>query len=162
MLLIESILSGIWATLTMDLLARFLSGKGLVYPFIIPEAMGRWFVYMFRGKFKHGDINRTPATRNERSWYYISHYLIGILLAGTYLLLTQKVQEPGDHIWLAPAYGICTVSLAWFWLLPSVGLGVLAKKSSKRNLILRTNFINHTNFGIGLYAWFILFHRFFF
>ena len=44
MILIEAILSGVWATLIMDFLARFLSGRGLIYPFIIPEAMGRWFL----------------------------------------------------------------------------------------------------------------------
>ena len=160
-LLIEAILSGIFATLFMDSLAKILSRRSLIYPFIIPEAMGRWFVYMCKGKFKHGDINRTPAIINERRWYYISHYLIGIILAGIYLLLTIKHLVIRDHIWMAPLYGIFTVSLAWFWLLPSIGLGLMANKSAKRNLILRTNFINHTNFGIGLTVWFILFHRFF-
>lgn len=161
MILIEATLSGVWATLTMDFLARFLSGRGLIYPFVIPEAMGRWFLYMFKGKFRHGDINRTPAIINEKRWYYISHYLIGIILAGIYLLLTYNHQEIRDHIWLAPVYGMCTVTLAWFWLLPSIGLGVMAKKSAKRNLILRTNFINHTNFGFGLFFWMILYHRIF-
>jgi len=162
LILIESILSGIWATLTMDLLAGYLSGRGLVYPFIIPEAMGRWFLYMFKGKFRHGDINRTPAYLNEKTWYFLSHYLIGIILAGIYLLFTYRQLAIRDHVWLAPVYGMCTVCLAWFWLLPSIGLGVMARKSAKRHLILRTNFINHTNFGFGLSVWFILFHRFFF
>lgn len=162
LILIESILSGIVATLTMDLLARYLSGRGLVYPFIIPEAMGRWFIYMFKGKFRHGDINRTPAIANEKTWHFLSHYLIGIILAGIYLLLTYKQLEIRDHLWLAPVFGICTVCFPWFWLLPSIGLGVMARKSAKRNLILRTNFINHTNFGFGLCLWFIVFHRFFF
>jgi hypothetical protein len=161
MILLEAILSGIWATLMMDLLARFLSRRSLIYPFIIPESMGRWFAYMLKGKFKHGDINRTPAIMNERRWYFLSHYLIGIILAGLYLLSTLKLQVIGDHIWLAPLYGICTVAFAWFWLLPSIGLGIMAKKSAKRNLILKTNFINHTNFGLGLLLWLVVFHRFF-
>ncbi len=161
MKLIEAILSGIWATCIMDLLARFLSRRSLIYPFIIPEALGRWFVYMFKGKFRHGNINRTPAVIYERRWYYISHYLIGIILAGIYLLLTQKVQELHQHIWMAPVYGICTVSLPWFWLLPSVGFGVMANKLAGQKLILRTNFINHTNFGLGVLFWMIIFHPLF-
>ena len=162
LILIESILSGIWATLTMDLLAGYLSGRGLLYPFIIPEAMGRWFLYMFKGKFRHGDINRTPAFVHERTWHFLSHYFIGIVLAGIYLLITYRQLETHDHIWLAPVYGMCTVCLPWFWLLPGIGLGVLARKSAKQHLILRTNFINHTNFGVGLSVWFLVFHRFFF
>ncbi len=159
MILIESILSGIWATVFMDSLAKILSRRCLIYPFIIPEAMGRWFLYMFKGKFKHADINRTPPISNERRWYYISHYLIGIILAGIYLLFIQIFLETSESIWLAPVYGICTVALAWFWLLPSIGLGIMAKKSAKRNLILRTNFINHANFGFGLFVWFLFFRQ---
>lgn len=161
MILFEAILSGLWATCFMDFIARILSGRGLIYPFIIPEAMGRWFLYMFKGKFKHEDINRTPAIIHEKSWYYLSHYLIGIFLAGLYLLLIDKHQEIRAHVWLAPVYGILTVSLPWFWLLPSVGLGIMGKKSAKQNLILRTNFINHTNFGLGLFFWMLLFHNLF-
>ena len=160
-ILIESILSGIWATCFMDLLARFLSGRGLLYPFIIPEALGRWFRYMLKGKFRHGDINRTPEIKNEYTWYYVSHYLIGILLAGIYLVLAHGFGEILHLIWLAPVFGILTVSLPWFWLLPSIGLGVMARNSAKRYLILRTNFINHTNFGLGLFLWMILFHHIF-
>ena len=65
MLYIEAILSGIWATYFMDSLAKVLSRRCIIYPFIIPEAMGRWFLYMCKGKFTHGDINRTRALKNE-------------------------------------------------------------------------------------------------
>lgn len=161
MVLLEAIVSGIWATCFMDVMARILSGKGLLCPFIIPEALGRWFRYMLKGKFMHGDINRTPEIKNEYAWYYISHYLIGILLSGIYLVLAHGFGEILDRVWLAPVFGILTVSLPWFWLLPSIGLGVMARNSPKRNHILRTNLINHTNFGLGLFFWMTLFHHLF-
>jgi len=161
MIFIESILSGIWATIFMDFFAKILSGRRLIYPFINPEALGRWFLYMFKGKITHKDIRKTPALKNEKKWYYLSHYLIGVFLTGIYLLLSVTIQEVSDHVWVALVYGILTVILPWFWLLPSIGLGFMAKKSAKRMLILRTNLINHTNFGIGLFLWMILFHRLF-
>jgi hypothetical protein len=37
----------------------------------------------------------------------------------------------------------------------------MASKSSNKGLIIRTNFINHTNFGLGLLIWILSFHRFF-
>ena len=152
-------LSGIWATFFMDSLAKILSRKRLIYPFISSEAMGRWFLYMCKGKFAHKDINRTPAMKNEYTWYYMSHYLIGIILAGILHLLASNLQVVSDNVWTTPIYGIITVTLPWFWLLPGIGLGILAKKSANRRQILVTNLINHTNFGIGLFLWMILFHR---
>jgi hypothetical protein len=58
-------------------------------------------------------------------------------------------------------FGIATVFFPWFWLLPSIGIGFMASKSPKRSQILRTNLINHTNFGLGLLLWIVLLHRFF-
>ena len=154
------ILMGVFATLFMDLLAGFLVKRKLIYSFIAPEAVGRWFLYMFRGKFIHQDIHKTPPLKNEKLWCFISHYLIGIVLAGIYLLLELKEPTIRDHVWMPLIYGIATVFFPWFWLLPSIGIGFLASKSSNRSLILKANLVNHTNFGLGLFLWVISIHRF--
>lgn len=161
MIYFEAILSGIWATIFMDSMAKILARRCLIYPFIIPEAMGRWFLYMCKGKFTHGDINSTRALKNEYTWYYLSHYFIGIILTGFYLFLVSRFQVLRENVWTAILYGLLTVTLPWFWLLPSIGLGTMARRSARRSQILRTNLINHTNFGFGLFIWIILFHRIF-
>ena len=161
MILIEMILMGILATFFMDFLAGFLVKRNLIHPFISPEALGRWFLYIFRGKFIHKDINKTPALKNEKVWCFISHYLIGIVLAGIYLFLELKAPIIRDQKWMSLIFGVVTVFLPWFWLLPSIGLGFMASKSSNRLLIIRTNLVNHTNFGVGLFIWVVSFHRFF-
>ena len=145
----------------MDLAAKFLARRKLIFPFITPEAIGRWFLYMFRGKFIHEDINTSPALQNEKFWCDVSHYLIGVVLAGIYLFLELKVPMIREQAWFSIVFGIATVILPWFWLLPSVGLGIMASKSQDRLRILRTNLTNHTNFGLGLFLWIVLFHRFF-
>ena len=155
------ILMGIFATLFMDFLAGFLVKRKLIHSFIEPEAVGRWFLYMFRGKFIHKDIHKTPALKNEKLWCFISHYLIGIVLAGIYLFLELKGLVIRDQMWMPLLFGIVTVFLPWIWLLPSTGLGFMASKSSNRSIILRTNLINHTNFGEGLFLWVVSFHRLF-
>jgi len=161
MILVEMILMGVFATYFMDLFAGFLLKRKCIHSFITPVSIGRWFIYMFKGKFIHKDIRKTSPVKNEKTGYFVSHYLIGIALAGFYLFLELNSQTIQEHVWIALIYGIITVIFPWFWLLPSVGLGVMAAKSPERTLILRTNLINHTNFGIGLFLWIILFHRLF-
>ena len=161
MIFVEAILMGIFATFIMDLLAGFLVKRRIIHSFITPEAIGRWFLYMFRGRFIHTDIHKTPALENEKFWCLISHYLIGIVLAGIYLFLELKVPIIRDQMWVPLVFGIATVFLPWSWLLPSIGLGFMASKSSNKSLIIRTNLANHTNFGLGLFLWVISFHRFF-
>jgi hypothetical protein len=161
MIVLEAILMGIFATLIMDFLARYLVKTNFIISFVTPEAIGRWFLYIFRGKLIHKDIYKTPAFNNEKSWSILSHYLIGIVLAGIYLLLEMNVPIIRDQIWMTLIFGIATVFLPWFWLLPSIGLGFMASKSSNRSLVIRTSLVNHTDFGLGLLIWIFFFHRFF-
>jgi len=161
MIFIEMILMGIFATFFMDFLAGFLVKKNVIHSFIEPEVIGRWFLSMFKGKFIHKDIHKTPAINNEKLWCFLSHYLIGIVLAGIYLFLELKVQAIRDQMWMSLIFGITTVLLPWIWMLPSMGLGFLASKSPNKSRIIRTNLVNHTNFGLGLFIWVVTVHRFF-
>ncbi len=161
MLFIEAILMGVFATYFMDICSGFLAKRKIICPFISPEAIGRWFLYIFKGKLTHKDINKTPKLKNEKLWCLISHYLIGIALAGVYLLLESNLAVIREHIWMALLFGIATVFFPWFWLLPSIGIGIMASGSPDQLQIIRTNLINHTNFGLGLFLWAAIFHRFF-
>ncbi len=160
-IIVQMFLMGIFATFFMDLLAGFLAKRKVIYPFISPEAIGRWFLYIFRGRFLHKDINETPALKNEKMWCLISHYLIGVVLAGIYLFLNLIFPVIRNQPWVALIFGIATVILPWFLMLPGIGLGVMASKSSNRSLIIRTNLVNHTVFGLGLFIWIITVHNFF-
>ena len=152
---------GIFATFFMDFFAGFLVKRKLIHSFIEPEAVGRWFLSMFRGKFIHKDIHKTPALKNEKLWCFISHYLIGIVLAGIYLFLELKVPIIRDQMWMPLIFGITTVLLPWLWLFPSMGFGFLASKSHNQSRIIRTSLANHTIFGLGFLIWIVSFHRFF-
>ena len=161
MIFIEMILMGTFATYFMDLLADFLVKRKFIHSLIKPEAVGRWFLYLFKGKFIHKDINKTQALNNEKSWCLIAHYLIGIVLAGIYLFIELKEPTIQDQIWVPLIFGIATVLFPWFWLFPSIGLGFLASKSSNKSSIIRTSLVNHTTFGLGLFIWVVSFHFFF-
>ncbi len=161
MVIVEAVLMGTFATFFMDFLAGILAKRKLIYPFISPDAIGRWFLYIFKGKLIHKDIHETPELKNEKIWCLMSHYLIGIALAGVYLALDLKIILIREHTWMSLVFGIATVFFPWFWLLPSIGIGFIASKSPNRLQIVKTNLINHTNFGLGLLIWLVIFHRFF-
>ena len=87
--------------------------------------------------------------------------MIGIVLAGIYLFLNLIFPVIRNQPWVSLIFGIATVLLPWFLMLPGIGLGVMASKSSNRSLIIRTNLVNHTVFGLGLFIWIITVHYFF-
>ncbi|MCP4569909.1 MAG: DUF2938 domain-containing protein [FCB group bacterium] len=157
---VEMILMGVVATLFMDLLSILLGKAKIIHQLIKPEAVGRWTLYIFRGKFIHEDINKTPALNNEKSVALLSHYLIGIALAGIYLFLEMKVPAISHQLWMPLIFGIATVLLPWLWLYPSMGLGFLASKAPRKSPYIITSLVNHTNFGLGFMIWVIFFRRF--
>jgi hypothetical protein len=157
---VEMILMGVLATLFMDLLSILLGKSKIIHQLIEPQVVGRWTLYMFRGKFIHKDVNKTPALNNEKSVALLSHYLIGIILAGIYLLLELKEPTIRHQLWMPLIFGLTTVLLPWLWLYPSIGLGFLASKSPRKSPYIVTSLVNHTNFGLGLVIWIVFFRRF--
>ena len=152
---------GVIATYYMDFWGRFLVKRKVIYALISPDIVGRWFLSMCKGKSVHRDIYKVPEFKNERRWGFISHYMIGVVLAGFYLLLDLKFPPVGDHIWVSVLYGLATTVLPWLWLYPSIGLGFFASKSPDRWRLVKTSVVNHVNFGFGLFLWMLLFHWFF-
>ena len=161
MVVVEMILMGICVTYFMDSLAKILVKRKIIYSLIKPEVLGRWFLYMFKGKFFHSDIYETPELNNEKFWSFVAHYLIGISLAGSYLLLDFYYPVVREHLWVSFGFGFGTIVLPWVWLFPSVGLGFFASKSTDQLRIVQTSVANHTNFGVGLLAWVVFVHPFF-
>jgi len=159
--LVEMILMGIWATLFMDIFANIFSKIKIIHPTIEPRVVGRWALYMFRGKFIHKDIRETRALNNEKSAALLSHYLIGIVLAGIYLMIELVEPKFRNQPWKALIFGIATVLLPWLWLYPSIGLGFLASKTPRKSPYILTSLVNHTDFGLGLFVWILVFRRFF-
>jgi hypothetical protein len=86
--------------------------------------------------------------------------LIGIVLAGIYLILEWKVPAIRQHLWMPLVFGSATVLLPWLWLYPSLGLGFLASKTSRKSPYIVTSLVNHTDFGLGLLIWVVFFRRF--
>jgi hypothetical protein len=159
--LLEMFLLGIFATVFMDILAKVVVKKGFVSAVVESKYIGRWVLHMLKGKFTHGDISLAPAWKNEERVSLITHFLIGIGLAGVYLLLEMNFPVMREQFWMPFAFGVATILLPWFWLFPSIGIGYVASKSPRRKDCIILSIINHANFGIGMTIWVVVFRPFF-
>jgi len=147
---LNPIFIGIGATLMFDLWGLFLN-----HVFKIPPSnfclVGRWFLYMPEGIFRHANIVSVPHKNAECTVGWITHYMIGIAFAATFTALagTRWIEHPT----LIPAlvFGLITVSAPLFIMQPAFGLGVAASKTPYPTQARLRSLINHIVFGFGLY-----------
>ena len=150
-----SIIIGIGATLTTDLWALFLKHA---FKITAPNycLVGRWFLYMPEGIFRHSSITSTPQKRAECMIGWIAHYMIGITFAIAFVTIVGNgwLQHPT----LIPAitFGFVTVLMPFFIMQPAFGLGLAASKTPTPMQARLRSLMNHTAFGVGLYLFGLL------
>jgi hypothetical protein len=153
--LIYSILIGLGATLILDLWSLLLK-----YVFRITPSnfclVGRWIRYLPEGIIRHSNIGSAPQKRGECTVGWIAHYMIGITFAIGFVTFTGSnwLQYP----MLIPAliFGLVSVSMPFFIMQPSFGLGFAASKTSNPLQARVRTLMNHIVFGIGLYLFALL------
>ena len=155
---VSAIFIGFGATLLTDLWALFLKRA-----FKIPShnycLVGRWLRTMPEGMFKHSNIATAPQKRAECTVGSIAHYIIGVMFAITFIILTGNRWL--EHPTPIPAilFGIVTVAAPFFILQPSFGLGLAAAKVSNPMQARLRSLMNHTAFGIGKWYMFVSFDQ---
>src|SRR4051812_14098084 len=126
--ILDAVLIGLGATLLIDIWALFLkrvfSIRSLDYCLL-----GRWVLYIPHGTIVHRNITATPAMPHECPVGWMTHYLIGTVLALIFALLASDGWLAHPTILPAVAFGIATVVMPFFTLQPSFGLGVAASKT---------------------------------
>jgi len=87
---------------------------------------------------------------NEMLYGYVTHYTIGVSLAIPYVLgWDLLVGGPASPTW-AVAYGVATTVAAYFFVLPSMGLGVFGRLSPEGLKLPLSSLANHLFYGVGL------------
>jgi len=153
--LISAIFIGLGATLTTDLWALLLKRA---FKIASPNycLVGRWLRYMPEGVFTHSNIASAPQKSAECTVGWITHYLIGITFAITFVALAGNnwLQHPT----LIPAivFGVGTVLMPFFIMQPVFGLGFAASKTPNPTQARLRSLMNHTVFGAGLYLFALL------
>ena len=100
----------------------------------------------------HGDIVKANPVKNELPAGWITHYLIGGIVALTYpvFYLAFKVPMPSDHLFPALLWGLAKTLLPWFILYPAFGWGFFGIRASSGTRPLISTTISHVLYGLGL------------
>lgn len=112
--------------------------------------IGRWVGHMAHGTFRHRAIADAAPVRGERALGWLVHYLVGIALAGLWLLVAPGWLD-GPRAAPAIAYGLATVAAPWLLVQPALGAGIAAAHSRDPWAARRQALLTHGVFGLGLW-----------
>jgi len=149
--LVCTLLIGLGATAVMDIWGiarkRLLGTAPMSYGLV-----GRWLVYLARGRFQHDRITASPAVQRERLIGWIAHYLIGIAFAA--ILLAIWGLDWARHPTIGPALivGIGSVAAPFLVMQPGMGAGIAASRTPRPSAARLQSLVTHAIFGLGLYG----------
>jgi hypothetical protein len=148
-LIVTGVVAGVLGTLVMDSLNHLFSRSGKLSKIDV-EMIGRMSAGWARGRFCYRDPDEMEQVASEMLYGYITHYTIGVGLAVTYVLGWDfLVGGPPSPVW-ALAYGIATTVASHFLVFPSMGLGVLGRRSPEGIRSPLSSLANHLFYGMGL------------
>lgn len=142
---------GAGATLAMDVW-RFFLQKAFGINSLDLALLGRWVAYVFRGRVVHKPIAKSNKISGELLIGWISHYAIGMTLAGLLPLFYGRVWLSSPSLLPALTVGIATVFAPWFIMQPAMGLGIAARRAQSPFAVRLRNLAIHTVYAFGLYA----------
>jgi len=146
----EILLTGLLATLIMDgwsLARRYL----FAVPSLNYALIGRWILWMSKGRYFHHTIHDTPAVKGETFTGWAVHYLTGMAFA--FIPLLWRGQQWPEHADLLSAVisGLLSLMAPFFIMQPALGWGIAASKTPVPGKARLNSAVNHLVYGLGLY-----------
>ncbi len=141
---------GIGATALMDLWVATLQRFGAAT--LDFDLVGRWTGHLFRGRVRHGSIRESPRIAGERTWGWLTHYVVGIAFAGLAAAVLGSAWLAHPSFWPAVGIGIATVAAPLLVMQPAMGYGYASRRTPTPLRNSLRSLANHIVFGIGLYA----------
>jgi len=148
-LVVTGVVAGVLGTLMMDSLNFLCARTGMISKIDV-GMIGRMAVGWARGRFRYGHPREVEQVENEMLYGYVTHYTIGVGLAVPYVLgWNLLVGGPASSVW-AIAYGVVTTVASYFFVFPSMGLGVFGRQSPEGIKAPLSSLANHLFYGVGL------------
>ena len=155
----EIIIIGIFACVIFDLWQRI-----FLFLTTIPPSnwslVGRWVINLCN---KHvifvNHINEIKEYKYETIAGWSLHYIVAICYSAIYAILMElDIVNVGFVDGMI--FGFLSVVVPWFFFLPALGNGVLAKRAPKPILICSLALMMHTIFGISIGMGYLVFDKF--
>jgi len=148
-LVVTGVVAGVLGTLVMDSLNHLFAQTGM-FSKIEVGMIGRMAAGWARGRFRYGHPSEMEQVENEMLYGYVTHYTIGVGLAVPYVLgWDLLVGGPASPVW-ALGYGVATTVASYFFVFPSMGLGVFGRRSPEGIKAPLSSLANHLFYGVGL------------
>jgi hypothetical protein len=148
--IVGALVIGIGATLLMDLWNLFLK-RAFSIPSLNYCLLGRWVSHMPAGTLRHASIAAAPEKPLECTVGWMAHYSIGVVFAVVFILWTSGAWLARPTLLPALLYGLATVVFPFFFMQPSIGLGIAASRTPHPGRARLKSLATHTVFGIGMY-----------
>lgn len=141
---------GIGATLVMDAVAR-LQKRIRKVPQLDYRLLGRWLLWMLRGRFRHQTIVQTVPQPGEKPLGWALHYGIGIVFAAVLLAACGETWLDRPTPGPALAIGILSLTAPFLVMQPAFGFGLAASKTPAPWIARGRSAVAHVSYGVGLY-----------
>lgn len=149
-IILKTAITGIGATLVMDLWS-FCQKHLLKVPPLNYALVGRWILWLPRGKLCHNTIISTPGIHGELFTGWVFHYLTGIVFAFVPLVLNGSGWLNAPSLTTGLLAGALTLFAPFILLQPALGFGLAASRTPRPWLARMFSAIAHLVFGLGLY-----------
>ena len=150
-LVVTAVVAGVLGTLMMDFLNLLCARTGMISKIDV-GMIGRMAVGWARGSFRYGHPSEMQQVANEKLFGYVTHYAIGVGLAVPYVFgWALSAGRPISPEW-ALTYGLGTTVASYFFVYPSMGLGVFGLRSPEGMRAPLSSLANHLFYGVGLAA----------
>ena len=90
------------------------------------------------------------AVKHEILFGYLTHYAIGLGLAVPFVLAWAFCFGRPPSPTMTFAYGVATTAASWFFVYPSMGLGIMGFRSPDGIKAAVSSLANHLFYGLGL------------
>ena len=144
------LLVGLGATLTMDLWA-LVQKYVLRIPPLNYGLVGRWLLWMGRGKYRHNTIMVSPAIGGENLVGWLAHYLTGLAFAFIPAALAGGEWYSQPTVGVALAAGLLTLAVPLCVMQPAFGFGIAAAKTPRPGKARLMSLLAHLIYGAGIY-----------
>ena len=120
--------------------------------------IGRWFIYVIlKQKIYNPNIENEKPFKNELLIGWIFHYFIGVVYSLGFFILMKYYNIFKASLTDGLIFGLVTLIIPWFFMLPAIGKGFLALKTLVLFLLVLCQFGATLRIGVAIGLFFRLF-----